>query len=151
MSKFLLNLLLQFPKALLSSKKPNFIQKTIFLLIRPNRPSGQPACPSSQPSQPPAPSPFLPQAMRACSAHPGLRGIGIFAKRRLLFKFAQLGDDAFSLCHRQAGPNRQLHLPPSVGRSRSTPPPLSATPRHPALTPPVTGRNPLSGAPPAPI
>jgi hypothetical protein len=98
-------------------KKSKFIWKRIFLRIRPNRPSGQPARPASQPSQPLAPSPFLPLAARACSTHPGLRGIGVFAKRRLLFKFAQPGDDAFSLCHRQAGPNRQPHLPPSAGRS----------------------------------
>jgi hypothetical protein len=38
-------------------KNPIFIQKRIFLRFRPNRPSGQPACPASQPSQPLAFSP----------------------------------------------------------------------------------------------
>jgi hypothetical protein len=78
-------------------------------------PIGLVARPASQPSQPPAPSPFLPQAACARSAHPGLRGIGVFAKRRLLFKFAQPGDDAFSLCHRQAGPTISsiFHLAPA--------------------------------------
>jgi hypothetical protein len=79
--------------------------------------ASRPARPLS-PASPPAHSPFLPQATRVRSAHPGLRGIGVFAKRRLFFKFAQPSDDAFSLCHCQAGPTHQLHLPPSAGRSQ---------------------------------
>jgi hypothetical protein len=104
--------------------------KEFFLRIRP---SGQPARPASQPSQPPVPSPFLPQAASARSAHPGLCGIGVLAKRHLHFTFAQPGDDAFSLCHRQAGPTRQLHLPPSTGRSR----PRRHFSRPPRATPPL--------------
>jgi hypothetical protein len=111
--------------------------KEFFLHFRPNRPSGQPAHPASQPSQPHWPPPFLPQATHARSAHPGLGGLGVFAKSRLFFEFAQPGDDAFSLCHRQVGPTRQLYLPPSAGQSRPRrrlTSPLSATPRHPAST-----------------
>jgi hypothetical protein len=78
---------------------------------------------ASRPAQPLSPAshrplPLFSRRPRVRSAHPGLRSIGVFAKRRLPFKFAQPGDDAFSLCHHQAGPNRQLHLPPSAGRSR---------------------------------
>jgi hypothetical protein len=92
--------------------------KEFFFAFGPIGPAAsRPARPLS-PASPPAPSLFLPQAARARSVHPGLRGIGVFAKRRLFFKFAQPGDDAFSLCHRQAGPTRQLHLPPSTSRSR---------------------------------
>jgi hypothetical protein len=79
-----------------------------------------------------------PQATaRACSAHPGLRGLGVIAKSHLYFEFAQPDDDTFSLCHRQAGPTHQLHLPPSAGRSRPCrrlTSPLSTTPCHPAST-----------------
>jgi hypothetical protein len=99
---------------------------------RPASPSGLSARPA-----PPPPPPFLPQAMHTRSAHPGLRGLAVFAKSRLFFEFAQPGDDASSLCHRQAGPTHQLHLPPSIGRSRPRrrlTSPLSATPRHPAST-----------------
>jgi hypothetical protein len=74
---------------------------------------------SAQPAHRPLP-PFS-RRPRARSVHPGLRGIGVFAKRRLFFKFAQPGDDAFSLCHRQAGPTRQLHLPPSAGHAAASP------------------------------
>jgi hypothetical protein len=92
--------------------------KEFFLHFRPNRPSGQPAHPASQPSQPHRP-PFLPQAARARSAHPGLRGLGVFAKSRLFFEFAQPGDDAFSLCHHHTGPACRLCRLPRVGRPRS--------------------------------
>jgi hypothetical protein len=53
MSKFLLNLLVQISKALVNSKIQFLFGKEFFLRFRPNRPSGQPACPASQPSQPP--------------------------------------------------------------------------------------------------
>jgi hypothetical protein len=56
------------------------------------------------------------------SAHPGLRGIGVFAKSRLFFEFAQPGDDAFSLCHRHAGPACRLrHLPRPTAPSAPLP------------------------------
>jgi hypothetical protein len=77
----------------------------------------------------PPPPPFSPIGR--------VRGLGVFAKSRLFFEFAQPGDDASSLCHHQAGPTRQLHLPPSAGRSwprRRLTSPLSATPRHSAST-----------------
>jgi hypothetical protein len=95
-------------------KNQILFRKESFLHFRPNRPSGQPAHPASPPSQPHR-----------------------FAKSRLFFEFAQPGDDAFSLCHRQAGPTHQLHLPPSAGRSRPRrrlTSPLSAIPHHPAST-----------------
>jgi hypothetical protein len=47
--------------------------------------------------------------VRVRSAHPGLRGLGVIAKSRLYFEFAQPDDDAFSLCHRQLGPTCQIH------------------------------------------
>jgi hypothetical protein len=103
-------------QSLVIIKKSNFIQKRIFPSLsaqsaqRPASPSGL----SAQPA-PPAP-PFLPQAARACSAHIGLHGLGVFAKSRVFFEFAQPGDDAFSLCHRHAGPTYQLHHFPRAGR-----------------------------------
>jgi hypothetical protein len=101
-------------------KNPIFIRKRIFPSL--SAQSAQwPAGPPGHSAQPATgPSPFLPQAPHVCSAHPGLRGIGVLAKIRLLFTFAQPGDDVFSLCHRQADPTYQFHLPPR------------ATPRHPA-------------------
>jgi hypothetical protein len=88
-----------------------FIRKEFFLSIRPNRPSGQPAHPASQPSQP--------RRAHARSAHPGLRGIGVFAKNRFFFEFVQPDDDAFSLCHHHAGPACRLHRLPRTGRPLS--------------------------------
>jgi hypothetical protein len=90
---------------------------------------------------PPGPaSPVLarsaPQAAaRASSAHLGLRGLGVIAKSRLYFEFAQPGDDAFSLCHRQLGPTCQIHPLPRAGRPRSEIPhasPQLIAPRLPA-------------------
>jgi hypothetical protein len=49
----------------------------------------------------------------ACSAHPGLHGLGVIAKSRLYFEFAQPGDDAFSLYHRHVGPACQLRRHPA--------------------------------------
>jgi hypothetical protein len=69
-------------------KNQILFEKEFFLHFWPNRPSGQPAHPASQPSWPHHP-PSFPQATRACSAHPGLRGHGVFAKSRLFFEFAQ--------------------------------------------------------------
>jgi hypothetical protein len=105
MSKFLLNLLLQISKALVNSKIQFLFEKNF----------------SSEFSPPGPASPVLarsaPQATaRACSTHPGLRGIGVFAKSRLFFEFAQPGDDPFSLCHRHAGPTCLLRHLPRVGR-----------------------------------
>jgi hypothetical protein len=100
-------------RSLCKFKNPIFIRKRIFPSLSAQRPAGPPGL-SAQPAT--GPSPFLPRAARACSAHPSLRGIGVLAKIRLLFTFAQPGDDVFSLCHRQAGPTSQFHLPPRAGR-----------------------------------
>jgi hypothetical protein len=131
MSKFILNHLLQISKAFVNSKIQFLFRKEFFLRFRPNRPSGQPARPASQPSQPPA-LPLFSRRPRARLAHPGLRDIGVLAKIRLLFTFAQPGDDVFSLCHRQAGPTCQFHLPPHTGRPR----PRHRFSRPPSATPP---------------
>jgi hypothetical protein len=117
-------------------KKSNFIQKRIFPSLSAQS-AQRPAGPSGLSAQPASLAPLFSRRSRARSAHPGLRGLGVFAKSRLLFEFAQPGDDAFSLCHRQADPTHQLHLPPSVDRSRPRrhlTSPLLATPRHPAST-----------------
>jgi hypothetical protein len=76
MSKFLLNLLLQISKALINSKIQFLFEKNF-----------------SSEFGPPGPAlPVLtrsaPQAVRAHSAHPGLRGFGVFTKSRLFFEFA---------------------------------------------------------------
>jgi hypothetical protein len=74
-------------------------------------------------------------AVRVRSAHPGLRGLGVIAKSRLYFEFAQPDDDAFSLCHRQLGPTCQIHPLPCAGRPQSKIPrasPQLIAPRLPA-------------------
>jgi hypothetical protein len=118
-------------------KNQILFRKENFLHFRPNRPSGQPAHPASQPSQPHRP-PFFFCKPRVRSAHPGLRSLGVFAKRSLFFEFAQPGDDAFSLCHRHAGPACRLRRLPRAGRPRSeflhaaAPPRRCPTPRMPS-------------------
>jgi hypothetical protein len=126
MTKFFLNLLLQISKAFVDSKIQFLFEKKFSSEFGPS----QPASPVLARSSPQA-------AALARSAHPGLCGLGVIAKSRLYFEFAQPSKDAFFLCHRQAGPTCQLHLPPSAGRSRPhrcLTSPLSATPRHPAST-----------------
>jgi hypothetical protein len=84
-------------------KNQILFRKEFSFTFGPIGPAGPPDL-SAQPAHWPLP-PFSGRP-RARSAHPGLRGIGVFTKRRLFFKFAQPGDDAFSLCHRQVGPTR---------------------------------------------
>jgi hypothetical protein len=118
MSKFLLYLLLQISKAFVYSKI-QFLFENIF---------------SSEFGPPAQPRPCWPaphhRPPRARSAHPSLRGLGIIAKSRLYFEFAQPGDDAFSLCHRQAGPTCQIHPLPRAGRPRSETPRAATPPRR---------------------
>jgi hypothetical protein len=64
-------------------------------------------------------------SLSAQSAHPGLRGLGVFAKSRLFFEFEQPGDDAFSLCHPTRAPPIGFIISPTPadpGRNFSTPP-----------------------------
>jgi hypothetical protein len=50
----------------------------------------------------------------------GLSSLGIFAKRRLFFEFAQSINDAFSLSrHCHVGPTCQFHPLPRVSRPKS--------------------------------
>jgi hypothetical protein len=91
MSKFLLNHLLQISKALVNSKIQFLFEKNF----------------SSEFGPPGTASPVL-----ARSAG----GLGVFAKSRLFFEFAQPSDDAFFLCHRHASPACQLRRLPHVGR-----------------------------------
>jgi hypothetical protein len=64
--------------------------------------------------------PLRPQAV-ACTLGPlGLSSLGIFAKRRLFFEYAQSGNDAFSIsCNCHVGPARQFHHSPRTGRPQS--------------------------------
>jgi hypothetical protein len=122
MSKFLL--LLQISKALVNSKIQFLFEKNFSSEFGPPGP----ASPVLARSAPQA-------ATRARSTHPGLRGLGVFAKSRLFFEFAQLGDDAFFLCHCHAGPACQLCCLPRVGRPEARLPrasPQLITPRLPA-------------------
>jgi hypothetical protein len=117
-------------------KNPIFIRKEFF---------------SSEFGPPGPASPVLarsaPQAACASSAHPGLRGLGVIAKSRLYFEFAQPGDDAFSLC--QAGPTYQIHPLPRAGRPWSETP-RAATPlrRFPAPRMPLSFYSPPSSLSP---
>jgi hypothetical protein len=136
MSKFLLNLLLQISKA--------FVYSKIQFLFKKNFSSefGRPG-----PASPVLARSALQATAHARSAHPGLRGLGVIAKSRLYFKFAQPGDDAFSLCHRQPGPTCQIHpLPRAAAPPRRCPaprmppsfysPPSSLSPLNPLQTEP---------------
>jgi hypothetical protein len=105
MSKFLLNLLLQISKALVNSKFQFLFEKNFSSEFGPPGPAS-PVLTCSAP----------PVTARVHSTHLGLRGLGVFAKSRLFFEFAQPGDDAFFLCHRHAGPTCQLHRLPHVSR-----------------------------------
>jgi hypothetical protein len=95
MTKFLLNLLLQISKAYVYSKIQFLFEKNFSSEFGPASPVLARSAPHA--------------AARTHSAHPGLRGLGVIAKSRLYFEFTQPGDDAFSLCHRQAGPTYQIH------------------------------------------
>jgi hypothetical protein len=89
MSKFLLNLLLQISKALVNSKIQFLFEKNFSSEFGPASPVLAHSAPQA--------------TARTRSAHPGLRGLGVFAKSRLFFEYAQPGNDAFFLCHRHAG------------------------------------------------
>jgi hypothetical protein len=59
---------------------------------------------------------FTPQATVHALGPFGLSSLGVFAKGRLFFEFAQSGNDAFSLsCHCQVSPARQFRPFPHVG------------------------------------
>jgi hypothetical protein len=124
MSKFLPNHLLQISKALVNSKIHFLFEKNF----------------SSEFGPPGLASPMLARsalqaAVRARSAHPVLRDLGVFAKSRLFFEFAQPGDDAFFLCHHHAGPACQLRRLPRVSRPEARLPhasPQLIAPRLPA-------------------
>jgi hypothetical protein len=76
-------------------KNQFFIQKRIFLHFRP-RTAQRPVGPSGLSARPLSPAPpLLPWAMHGRSAHPGLRGLGVIARSRLFFEFAQPGGYAF--------------------------------------------------------
>jgi hypothetical protein len=104
MSKFLLNLLLQISKAMVNSKIQFLFEKNFSSEFGPPGP----ASPVLARSAPQA-------AVCTRSAHPGLRGLGVFAKSRLFFEFAQPVDDVFFLCHRHVGPACQLRRLPRIG------------------------------------
>jgi hypothetical protein len=90
MSKFLLNLLLQISKALPQSKINFLFGKEFFFTFSPA--ASRPVRPLSPATLPGAP---LPRVTHARSAHPGLRGLGVIAKSRLFFEFAQPNGYAF--------------------------------------------------------
>jgi hypothetical protein len=121
MSKFLLILLLQISKALVNSKIQFLFEKNFSSEFGP-------ASPVLARSTPQA-------TARARSTHPILCGLGVFAKSRLFFEYAQPDDDAFFLCHRHAGPAYQLRRLPRVGRPEARLPrasPQLIAPRLPA-------------------
>jgi hypothetical protein len=83
------------------------------------------------------PARFTPQATMHALSPLGLSSLGIFAKRRLFFEFAQSANDAFSLsCHYQVGPAHQFHPLPRAGRPQSR--------RHLASPHPITPHRPAS-------
>jgi hypothetical protein len=87
----------------------NFIQKYFFPPI------------PAHPAQPrAAPARFAPPAA-VCALGPlGLSNLGVFAKRRLFFEFAQSVNGVSFLSHRyQVGPTHQIHPLPRAGRPES--------------------------------
>jgi hypothetical protein len=105
MSKFLLNLLLQISKALVNSKIQFLFEKNFSSEFGPPGPASPVLALSASQA-----------TAHACSAHPGLCGLGVFDKSHLFFEFAQHGDDTFFLCHRHTGPTYQLRRLPRVGQ-----------------------------------
>jgi hypothetical protein len=76
-------------------KNQFFIRKRIFLHFRP-RTAQRPVGPSGLSARPLSPAPpLLPWAVHARSVHPGLRGLGVIARSRLFFEFAQPSGYAF--------------------------------------------------------
>jgi hypothetical protein len=67
------------------------------------------------------PAHFAPQAAVHALGPLGLSSLGVFAKRRLFFEFAQSINDAFSLSrhHCHVGPAHQFHPLPHAGRPKS--------------------------------
>jgi hypothetical protein len=111
-----------------------FIRKRIFPSLSAQsaqRPAGPPGL-SAQPAT--DPSPFLPQAARACSAHPGLRGSGVLAKIRLPLYVGATRRRRLLLLSPPSGPHLSVPTPTSRRPTPATPPLLSATPLHPAST-----------------
>jgi hypothetical protein len=132
MTKFLLTLLLQIFKAFLYLKIQFLFEKNFSSEFGPPGP-GLPVLARSAPQA----------AARVHSAHPGRRGLGVIAKSRLYFEFAQPGDDAFSLSHRQAGPTCQIHPLPHVGPA-TAPAPLPHASDAPELLQPSLITPPLN-------
>jgi hypothetical protein len=100
--------LCKFPKSLYIQKF-KFYSEIIFPLI------------PAHPAQPRvALARFAPQAAVRALGPLGLSSLGIFAKRRLFFEFAQSVNGVSSLSHRcQVGPTHQIHPLPRVGRPES--------------------------------
>jgi hypothetical protein len=75
----------------------------------------------AHPAQPrAAPARFTPQAAVRALDPLGLSSLGVFAKRRLFFEFAQSVNDVSSLSRRcQVGPTPQIHPLPRAGRPES--------------------------------
>jgi hypothetical protein len=83
------------------------------------------------------PAHFAPQATVQALGPLSLSSLGVFAKRRLFFEFAQSGNDASSLsCHCQVGPAHQFHHLPRADRPQSR--------CHLASLHPITPRRPTS-------
>jgi hypothetical protein len=122
-------------------KNQFFIRKRIFLHFRP-RTAQRPVGLSGLSARPPSPAPpLLLRAVHTRSAHPGLRGLGVIARSRLFFEFAQPGGYAFSsitatrapLVNSVVSPTPPLPprrclapwMPPSFYSSPSSLPPLN--------------------------
>jgi hypothetical protein len=113
-------------------KNPIFIRKRIFPSLSAQS-AQRPAQPLSPASQPPA-LPLFCRRLRVPSRPiPAYAAVAYWPKYVSLFTLAQPGDDVFSLCHRQAAPNCQFHLPPHAGRPR----PHRRFSRPPRSTPPL--------------
>jgi hypothetical protein len=133
MSKFLLNLLLQIPEALVNSKIQFLIRK-LFSLLSP-RPTPQPVWPLAHPAHRPCHPCRLKQSLPAHPAH-----ASIASSREIRFPFritpSEPAASPLSLC--QPGPTCKIHPLPHAGRpwSEISPRRRSPTPLPRALDAP---------------
>jgi hypothetical protein len=127
MSKFLLNILLQISKALVTLKIQFLIQKFFFLTFGPADLAARSAF---GPTSPLASLP--PQAETAPADPPSPRVGHIFTGIRFPFWFAPSELAAFPSSSCQAGPSCQLRPPPRAARARPRRHRFPATERRPA-------------------
>jgi hypothetical protein len=118
-SKFLLNLLVQISKALINSKKIQFLIRNSFFLFTSHFRPSWPYWLTWPLAQPAPPASFPPQAEAILAGLSGPCVDGVSVEIRFSFRFAPSELVAFSLVSLcQVYPGCQLRLPPYAGQPR---------------------------------